>query len=91
MFNGIKHMVIPVFGLLANLACMLFYLVGPFVVAGMSWQEPFVALGFCRPVGRSTAGSTSCPPARPRASRSCITSPPAPTTEAGKEAYTTTN
>ncbi|HVS38374.1 MAG TPA: APC family permease, partial [Gemmataceae bacterium] len=25
-FNGIKHMVIPVFGLLANLACMLFYL-----------------------------------------------------------------
>ncbi len=47
MFNGFKHMVIPVFGLLANLACMLFYLVGPFVVAGMSWKEPFVALGFC--------------------------------------------
>ena len=30
-FNGFKHMVIPVFGLLANLGCMLFYLVGPFI------------------------------------------------------------
>jgi amino acid transporter len=46
MFNGIKHMVIPVFGLLANLGCMLFYLIGPFSVAGMSWHEPYVALGF---------------------------------------------
>ena len=45
MFNGIKHMVIPVFGLLANLGCMLFYLVGPFSVAGMSWHEPYIALG----------------------------------------------
>jgi uncharacterized membrane protein YuzA (DUF378 family) len=24
---------------------MLFYLVGPFSVAGMSWKEPYVALG----------------------------------------------
>jgi len=46
MFNGIKHMVIPVFGLLANLGCMLFYLIGPFSVAGMSWHEPYFALGF---------------------------------------------
>jgi amino acid transporter len=45
MFNGFKHLVVPVFGLLANLACMLFYLVGPFSVAGMSWKEPYVALG----------------------------------------------
>ena len=45
MFNGFKHMVIPVFGLLANLACMLFYLIGPFSVNGMSKMEPFVALG----------------------------------------------
>ena len=45
MFNGFKHMVVPVFGLLANLACMLFYLVGPFSVTGMSKMEPFVALG----------------------------------------------
>ena len=44
-FNSFKHIVIPVFGLLANLACMLFYLIGPFSVAGMSWKEPYVALG----------------------------------------------
>jgi amino acid transporter len=44
-FNGIKHVVIPVLGLLANLACMLFYLIGPFTVAGMSWKEPYIALG----------------------------------------------
>ena len=47
MFNGFKHMVIPVFGLLANLACMLFYLIGPFSVPGMSPKEPFWALGIC--------------------------------------------
>jgi len=46
-FNGFKHFVVPIFGLLANLACMLFYLVGPFTVAGMSVKEPFIALGFC--------------------------------------------
>ena len=44
-FHGFKHVVIPVFGLLANLGCMLFYLVGPFTVPGMSWHEPFIALG----------------------------------------------
>jgi APA family basic amino acid/polyamine antiporter len=43
-FNGFKHMVVPVFGLLANLACMLFYLIGPFTVSGMSWHEPYIAL-----------------------------------------------
>jgi len=36
---------IPIFGLLANLGCMLFYLIGPFSVAGMSWKEPYIALG----------------------------------------------
>ncbi len=46
-FNGIKHMAIPIFGLLANLACMLFYLIGPFMVNGMSWKEPYIALGVC--------------------------------------------
>jgi amino acid transporter len=45
-FQGFKHVVIPVFGLVANLACMIFYLVGPFMVAGMSKKEPFIALGF---------------------------------------------
>ena len=24
---------------------MLFYIIGPFTVAGMSWKEPFIALG----------------------------------------------
>ncbi len=44
-FSGFKHMVVPVFGLIANLACMLFYLVGPFSVSGMSVKEPYIALG----------------------------------------------
>jgi amino acid transporter len=44
-FHGIKHFVIPVFGLVANFGCMLFYLVGPFAVAGMSVKEPYIALG----------------------------------------------
>jgi amino acid transporter len=44
-FSGIKHFVIPVFGVLANLVCMLFYLVGPFMVTGMSKLEPYIALG----------------------------------------------
>jgi len=44
-FHGIKHFVIPIFGLVANLACMLFYLVGPFMVPGMSIKEPYIALG----------------------------------------------
>ncbi|HVO18953.1 MAG TPA: APC family permease [Anaeromyxobacter sp.] len=46
-FNGFKHLVVPVFGLVANLACMLFYLVGPFTVTGMSIKEPYIALGIC--------------------------------------------
>jgi amino acid transporter len=44
-FSGFKHMVVPVFGVVANLLCMLFYLVGPFAVSGMSKLEPFIALG----------------------------------------------
>jgi amino acid transporter len=44
-FHGFKHVVIPIFGLLANLGCMLFYLIGPFVVPGMNKTEPFIALG----------------------------------------------
>ncbi len=46
-FNTFKHVVIPMLGLLANLAIMLFYIIGPFTVAGMSWKEPFIALGIC--------------------------------------------
>jgi amino acid transporter len=47
MFHGFKHLVVPLFGLLANLLCMLFYLIGPFLVAGMSLKEPYIALGIC--------------------------------------------
>ena len=45
-FHGFKHVVVPLFGLLANFGCMLFYLIGPFCVAGMSVKEPYIALGF---------------------------------------------
>lgn len=44
-FSGFKHMVVPVFGLVANFLCMLFYLIAPFLIEGMSWKEPFCALG----------------------------------------------
>jgi amino acid transporter len=44
MHNPIKHIFIPGFGLIANLACMSFYIVGPFKVPGMSVKEPFIAL-----------------------------------------------
>jgi amino acid transporter len=45
MHNLLKHKLIPAFGLIANLGCMLFYIIGPFSVAGMSAKEPFWALG----------------------------------------------
>ena len=43
-FNFVKHLAIPVFGLLANLACMAFYLIGPFMGYGTK-LEPLSALG----------------------------------------------
>jgi basic amino acid/polyamine antiporter, APA family len=46
-FHGFKHVVVPVFGLIANFLCMAFYLIGPFTVSGMSVKEPFIALGVC--------------------------------------------
>jgi APA family basic amino acid/polyamine antiporter len=46
-FSGFKHMFVPIFGLVANLLCMLFYLIGPFTVSGMSVKEPFIALAVC--------------------------------------------
>jgi amino acid transporter len=46
-FSGFKHMFVPIFGLVANLICMLFYLVGPFTVSGMSIKEPYIALAVC--------------------------------------------
>jgi APA family basic amino acid/polyamine antiporter len=43
-FSPLRHMFIPVFGLLSNLACMLFYIVGPFMGYGTK-MEPLLALG----------------------------------------------
>jgi APA family basic amino acid/polyamine antiporter len=43
-FKFVRHMVIPVFGLVANLACMAFYLIGPFMGYGTK-MEPLLALG----------------------------------------------
>jgi hypothetical protein len=47
-YSGLKHTLIPWFGLVANAACMLFYLIGPIPwlggVTGMSWKEPYIAL-----------------------------------------------
>ena len=41
--NFLKHSLIPGFGLLANLVCMAFYLIGP--VFGMgTFKEPLLAL-----------------------------------------------
>jgi amino acid transporter len=43
-FSFVRHLAIPLFGLLANLACMGFYLVAPFTGIG-TWKEPYLALG----------------------------------------------
>jgi amino acid transporter len=43
-FSFVRHLFIPVFGLLANLACMITYLVGPFMGIGTK-VEPLLALG----------------------------------------------
>jgi amino acid transporter len=41
----LKHKLIPTFGIVANLLCMVFYLIGYKFVAGMSPTEPRIALG----------------------------------------------
>jgi amino acid transporter len=43
-FSLIRHGIIPVFGLLANLACMAFYVIGPWKGYGTK-MEPLLALG----------------------------------------------
>jgi hypothetical protein len=42
--NFIVHTLIPGFGLVANLICMAFYLIGPFFSLGTK-MEPLTALG----------------------------------------------
>jgi APA family basic amino acid/polyamine antiporter len=43
-FSFVKHMLVPIFGVIANLVCMSFYLIGPFMGYGTK-MEPFLALG----------------------------------------------
>jgi len=43
-YSPIRHMAIPLFGLVANLGCMAFYLIGPFMGYG-TVKEPLLALG----------------------------------------------
>jgi amino acid transporter len=43
MFHGLKHVVIPVFGALANFACMAFFIIGPIEGLG-SVKEPLIAV-----------------------------------------------
>ena len=42
-FSGFKHMVVPIFGALANFACMAFYIIGPIEGLG-SAKEPLIAV-----------------------------------------------
>jgi APA family basic amino acid/polyamine antiporter len=43
-FSVVKHLLVPLFGVVANLVCMAFYLIGPFMGYGTK-MEPFLALG----------------------------------------------
>jgi amino acid transporter len=43
-FSAVRHLFIPIFGLVANLACMAFYLIGPWMGYGTK-MEPLLALG----------------------------------------------
>jgi amino acid transporter len=43
-FSFIRHLLVPLFGLAANLACMAFYVIGPFMGYGTK-KEPLLALG----------------------------------------------
>jgi amino acid transporter len=43
-FKVVRHLLIPIFGVIANLVCMAFYLIGPFMGYGTK-MEPFLALG----------------------------------------------
>jgi amino acid transporter len=43
-FSVVRHLLVPIFGLAANLACMAFYVVGPFMGYGTK-KEPLLALG----------------------------------------------
>jgi APA family basic amino acid/polyamine antiporter len=93
MFNGLKHLVIPVFGLLANLACLLFYLIGPIPVigvAGMKWQEPYTALLIAALWG-AYGWFYFMSSSKAKGKEILLTSPASPNAVIGKEAAYTTN
>ncbi len=43
-FSFVRHLAVPLFGALANIACMAFYVIGPFMGYGTK-MEPLLALG----------------------------------------------
>jgi APA family basic amino acid/polyamine antiporter len=43
-FKFVRHFLIPLFGVVANLGCMAFYLIGPFMGYGTA-KEPLLAIG----------------------------------------------
>jgi basic amino acid/polyamine antiporter, APA family len=43
-FSFLRHWLVPAFGVVANLVCMSFYLIGPFMGYGTK-MEPYLALG----------------------------------------------
>jgi hypothetical protein len=43
-YNVVRHLLIPGFGLLANVVCMAFYLISPIFGLG-TFKEPLLALG----------------------------------------------
>src|SRR6202050_4536795 len=43
-FSGFKHMVVPIFGAIANFSCLAFYVIGPLEGIG-SPKEPLIAVG----------------------------------------------
>jgi amino acid transporter len=43
-YNVVKHLIIPGFGLIANIVCMAFYLISPVFGLGTT-KEPLLALG----------------------------------------------
>jgi hypothetical protein len=43
-YNVVRHLLIPGFGLVANLVCMAFYLISPVFGLG-TFKEPLLALG----------------------------------------------
>ena len=43
-YSFLRHMLIPGFGLLANLVCMAFYVAGPFLVLAQKWDARLIRI-----------------------------------------------